>query len=401
MSLLESRIKSWAAELGFDECRIARATTATHVMAFHQWLADGHHATMDWLARTPDRRSDPRQVLPECQSVICLALNYFPGSHPVARASCPEPYFSTHQSNEPHLLPAPAFRIARYAWNNDYHDLIDRRLREFDTRLQACGGTQKPYVDTGPVLERDFATDAGLGWNGKSTMQIHPRLGTWFFLAEILTTLELEPDIPLGNHCGNCTHCLSACPTQAITAPHRLDARRCISYLTIENPGPIPLEFRQAIGDRIYGCDTCLDVCPWNRFATLSREAAFHARQTIFEKRLRDFLDLDDPAFRTLFAKSPINRVKLPRFLRNVCVVLGNTGTPDDLPALTQAANNPDPLVAEHARWASAEIRARNDSYFTEMAATRLFPFPSEQTIRWVPLPSGQNTEPPDFDAPI
>ena len=232
-------------------------------------------------------------------------------------------------------------------------------------------------------------------------MQIHPRLGTWFFLAEILTTLELEPDIPLGNHCGNCTHCLSACPTQAITAPHRLDARRCISYLTIENPGPIPLEFRQAIGDRIYGCDTCLDVCPWNRFATLSREAAFHARQTIFEKRLRDFLDLDDPAFRTLFAKSPINRVKLPRFLRNVCVVLGNTGTPDDLPALTQAANNPDPLVAEHARWASAEIRARNDSYFTEMAATRLFPFPSEQTIRWVPLPSGQNTEPPDFDAPI
>ena len=217
----------------------------------------------------------------------------------------------------------------------------------------------------------------------------------------MITTIEIEAGAPMRDHCGKCTRCIDACPTAAIVAPHQVDARRCISYWTIEHEGPLPEWIRPLLGDRIFGCDDCLDACPWNRFATLSREAAFHARQTIFEKRLRDFLDLDDPAFRTLFAKSPINRVKLPRFLRNVCVVLGNTGTPDDLPALTQAANNPDPLVAEHARWASAEIRARNDSYFTEMAATRLFPFPSEQTIRWVPLPSGQNTEPPDFDAPI
>ena len=421
MSSPQSRIKSWAAELGFDECRIARASAASHAPEFRNWLTNGHHATMAWLARAPERRCDPRLVLPGCQSVICLALNYFPGRHPVARASCPEPSVlrpltgkqassllgktarpacppmkrqagspsaktggtarlsspnapalppnrqdrtSSPEPNKSSAPPPPGFRIARYAWNDDYHDLIAHRLRTFDTRLQALGGTQKPYADTGPVLERDFATDAGLGWNGKSTMQIHPRLGTWFFLAEILTTLDLQPDDPLIDHCGNCTRCLTACPTQAIIAPRQSDARRCISYLTIENPGPIPLEFRLAIGDRIYGCDACLDVCPWNRFATLSREAVFHARHSIFARRLRDFLDLDDPAFRTLFAKSPIKRLKLPRFLRNVSVALGNTGTLDDLPALARTAASSDPLVSEHARWAAAEITTRQPTIF-------------------------------------
>jgi len=218
---------------------------------------------------------------------------------------------------------------------------------------------QKPYVDTGPVLERDFATDAGLGWNGKSTMQIHRRLGTWFFLAEILTTLELVPDEPFGDHCGKCTRCITACPTAAITAPHRLDARRCISYLTIEHKGPIPEEFREAMGDRIYGCDDCLDACPWNRFAAQSREMAFQARGSVFAKRLRDFLALDDEGFRALFARSPIKRIKRARFLRNVCVALGNTGTADDLTALQRAAADPDPLVSEHAAWAIARIRSR------------------------------------------
>ena len=217
-------------------------------------------------------------------------------------------------------------------------------------------------MDTGPVLERDFASDAGLGWNGNSTMQIHKRLGTWFFLAEILTTLALTTDEPFGDHCGKCTRCITACPTRAITAPHQLDARRCISYLTIEHKGPIPPEFREAIGDRIYGCDDCLDACPWNRFATESRELTFHARSSVFEKQLRDFLALDDEAFRALFAKSPIKRIKRPRFLRNVCVALGNTGTPDDLPALTRAAAEPDPLVAEHAEWAIQKIRNSQQS---------------------------------------
>jgi epoxyqueuosine reductase len=342
MNLLETRVKAWAAQLGFDDCRIARARPATHAGDFRAWLAAGNHGSMAWLERTPDRRCDPCQVLPGCQSLICLAMNYFPG---------------------PGAPPGPGagYRIARYAWNRDYHKLIQDRLCEFDARLQSLGGSQKPYVDTGPVLERDFASDAGLGWNGKSTMQVHPRLGTWFFLAEILTTLEITPDNPLDNHCGNCTRCISACPTQAITRPHQLDARRCIAYLTIEHTGPIPLEYRSAIGDHLYGCDACLEACPWNRFAQASHELAFHANSALFPPRTRDFLELDtDTAFRAFFAQSPILRLKRPRFLRNVCIVLGNTGNPDDLPALAHAAADPDPLVSEHALWALTQIRERH-----------------------------------------
>jgi epoxyqueuosine reductase len=341
MSGMKTKIKAWAAELGFDDCRIARASLATHADVFSDWLADGKHGGMAWLERAPERRCDPREVLPGCKSLVCLAMNYYPGA---------SPFPESHPGG---------YRIARYAWNEDYHDLIESRLKEFDLRLQSLGGMQKPYVDTGPVLERDFATDSGLGWNGKSTMQIHRRLGTWFFLAEVLTNLDLSPDEPFGDHCGKCTRCISACPTGAITAPHRLDARRCISYLTIENKGTIPEEFREAIGDRIYGCDDCLDACPWNRFAAESRELAFQVRKSVFEKRLRDFLDLDDDAFRALFAKSPIKRIKRARFLRNVCVALGNTGDLDDLPALERAAVDPEPLIAEHAGWAIRRIRNR------------------------------------------
>ena len=341
MSWHEAIIKGWARDLGFDDCRIARAGRATHAETFHEWLADGRHAEMAWLARDPERRSDPRIVMPGCRSLICLAMNYFPGA---------SPFPAGHSGG---------YRIARYAWNDDYHDVIEKRLRAFDEKLQTLGGTQKRYVDTGPVLERDFATDSGLGWNGKSTMQIHRRLGTWFFLAEILTTLDLEADAPFGDHCGKCVRCITACPTAAITAPHRLDARRCISYLTIEHKGPIPEEFREAIGDRIYGCDDCLDACPWNRFASVSREASFHARAEVFGMRLRDFLALDDKGFRRLFARSPIKRIKRPRFLRNVCVALGNTGGADDLTALDRAAADPDPLIAEHAAWAAVRVRQR------------------------------------------
>ena len=331
-------VKSLAADLGFDECRIARAAPAAHADTFRQWLADGCHGDMAWLARNPERRCDPREVLPGCQSVICLAVNYYPGSSPFEPGA------------------AGGYRIARYAWNDDYHDLTEKKLADFDAALRALGGVQRGYVDTGPVLERDFASASGLGWNGKSTLQIHLRLGTWFFLAEILTTLELPPDPPFGDHCGTCTRCITACPTQAITAPHRVDARRCLAYLTIEHQGSIPEEFRAALGDRIYGCDDCLDACPWNRFAQQSRDLTFHARAEIFAHRLRDFLGLDDAGFRRLFARSPILRLKRPRFLRNVCVALGNTGTTDDLPALRRVASDPDPLIAEHAAWALGQI---------------------------------------------
>ena len=341
MTSPEAQVKQWADEAGFDDCRFAKAGTASHAQEFLNWIEHGKHGEMAWLERNPHRRCDPREVLPGCRTVICLALNYFPGN---------DPFPENHPGG---------YRIARYAWNNDYHDLIEKKLRELDQKLQTLGGTQKFYVDTGPVLERDFASDAGLGWNGKSTMQIHRRLGTWFFLADILTTLDLTPDAPIRDHCGSCTRCMTACPTQAITAPRQLDARRCVSYLTIEHKGPIPHEFRRAIGNRIYGCDDCLQACPWNRFASTSREASFHARESVFSMEMRDFLSLTDESFRALFAKSPIKRIKRPAFLRNVCVALGNTGTTDDLTALRQAALDPHPLVAEHALWAIAEIESR------------------------------------------
>jgi epoxyqueuosine reductase len=331
-----TEIKRIARELGFDDCRIAAAKVATHADSFRAWIGDGAHGEMAWLERSPERRCDPREVLPGCRSIVTLALNYYPGSNPDT-----------------------GWRIARYAWNEDYHDLVEKKLKQLNEAMVALGGTQRYYVDTGPVLERDFATDAGLGWNGKSTVQIHRHLGTWFFLAELLTTLDLPADPPFGDHCGKCSACIDACPTAAITQPHRVDARRCISYLTIENKGPIPEEFRSAIGDRLYGCDECLEVCPWNRFAKVSSEAKFHARESIFNLKTRDILSLTPEDFSRIFAKSPIKRIKLPRLIRNACVVLGNTGTPDDLPALTNAAQSEDPLIAEHADWAIDQIQCR------------------------------------------
>ncbi len=288
---------------------------------------------MAWMERNADRRTNPDLVQPGAKSVVMLAMNYWQ-----------------------HGTPSPA--IARYAWGDDYHDIIEPKLRQLDSWLQSQGGKQRHYVDTGPVLERDFAALSGLGWHGKSTMLIHPKLGTWFFLGAILTTLELPPDEPARDHCGKCTRCIAACPTGAITAPQKVDARLCISYLTIENKGPIPMELRPMIGHRIYGCDACLEACPWNRFAQESREARFAAREFI-GMPLRDFLALDDAAFRALFQKSPIKRIKRVRFLRNVCVALGNVGTEEDLPALHRAANDPDPLLAEHAVWGAMRIRER------------------------------------------
>lgn len=336
-SIVKQNIQRIARDLGFDDCRVSRAKEAAHAAQYRQWLADGCAGDMKWLERGVDRRVDPTLVVEGACSVISLAINYFPG----------------------HQNPDVNYRISRYAWNEDYHDVVESKLKDLNEALIDMGGVQRFYTDTGPVLERDFATASGLGWSGKSCVQIHKRMGTWFFLAELITTLDLPVDEPFGDHCGQCTRCIDACPTDAITEPHRVDARRCISYLTIENLSSIPVEFRKQIGDRIYGCDTCLDVCPWNRFAQLSRETKFHARQSIFHHQLRDFLDLDDNAFRTLFAKSPIKRIKRNRFLRNVCVALGNVGTADDLPALHRAATDADPLIAEHAQWAVSEVQTR------------------------------------------
>ena len=347
---MKESLAALAHSLGFDLCRIAACASPPHAPEFLAWLDQGKAGDMAWLDRNKERRTDPLQVLPGTRSVIVLAMNYWQGEE---KAEC------GMQNEELRLNPDHSSfpRIARYAWGADYHGLIEQKLRTLDEFLRSFGGTQKCYVDTGPVLERDFAALAGAGWHGKSTMLIHPRLGTWFFLAEILTTLELPPDAPLTDRCGSCTRCIAACPTGAITAPHQLDARRCISYLTIEHKGSIPMELRPLIGDRIYGCDDCLTACPWNRFAQASRESAFAARPATTGMTLEMYLGLMEDEFRALFRDSPIKRIKRRGFLRNVCVALGNVGNPEHLPALERAALDPEPLIAEHAQWAVNRIR--------------------------------------------
>ncbi len=352
---MKTELLAQAESLGFAVCRIAPCTAPPHAAEFRDWLADGRAGEMAWLGRNADRRTDPQLVLPGARSVVVLAMNYFQGAD--ANADDSESAFS---DLPPSAFRPPPFQIARYAWGDDYHEVIEAKLRLLDTWLTARGGRQRCYVDTGPMLERDFAALAGAGWHGKSTMLIHPQLGAWFFLAEILTTLDLAPDAALPDRCGKCTRCITACPTGAITAPHQLDARRCISYLTIELKDSIPEELRPLLGDRIYGCDDCAAACPWNRFAQTASETAFAARDFVHRWTLRDFLALDDDGFRALFKKSPIKRIKRRGFLRNVCVALGNTGSADDIPALQRAAQDPEPLIAEHASWAIARIRTRS-----------------------------------------
>ena len=258
---LKAQLVAFARELGFDSCRVTACAPPTHAEEFRDWLKEGAAGQMSYMERGEEKRRDPQKVLPGARSIVVLALNYFQGAAPKA-------------------FGAAIGRIARYAWGDDYHDVIAAKLDKIDNFLREFGGEQKCYVDTGPILERDHAAQAGIGWHGKSTMLIDEGLGTWFFLAEILTTLELSPDPAARDRCGKCERCINACPTGAITAPHRLNARRCISYLTIELKGSIPLEFRPLIGNRIFGCDDCLDACPWNRFAKVSRESAFSAQRS-------------------------------------------------------------------------------------------------------------------------
>ena len=335
-----------ADKLGFALCRVAPAVVPPHAEEFRQWIAAGFHGEMGWLEKNAARRTDPALVLPGARSLIVLAMNYWqPRPEPVG--------------------PGRMGRIAHYAWGDDYHEVIEPKLWELDRWLQAHGGTQRQYVDTGPVLERDFAALAGVGWVGKSTMIIHPKLGTYTFLAAILTTLELPPDDSMADHCGKCVRCVTACPTGAITEPRKVDARLCISYLTIENKGPIPEALRPLLGDRIYGCDDCLEACPWNRFAQLSGESRFAAREFVHAP-LRAFLELDEEGFRTMFRKSPIKRIKRRGFLRNVCVALGNVGTADDLPALERLRADPELLIREHAIWAIEQIATRSVARLSE-----------------------------------
>jgi epoxyqueuosine reductase len=339
----KDKLAALARDLGFDSCRISKAEAPRHATQFRDWVKDGAAGEMQWMQRGAEKRCDPQLVLPGTKSVVMVALNYWQG----------------HETQTEQRRDAERGKIARYAWGDDYHDLMLAKLEMLAAFMSELGGTQKCYVDTGPVLERDHAAEAGIGWHGKSTMLVDAKLGTWFFLGEIFTTLDLPADAPQVSRCGTCTRCITACPTGAITAPHRLDARRCVSYLTIELKGSIPLELRPLIGDRIYGCDDCLEACPWNRFAAVSREAAFAPRPAV-SMQLRDYLALDDAQFRAMFRSSPIKRIKRRGFLRNVCVALGNVGDADDLPALEHAARDIEPLIAEHATWAVEQIHRRS-----------------------------------------
>jgi len=350
---LKNELVLFAQELGFDSCRVGACASPPHATEFQDWLRQGSAGEMSYMQRGEEKRCDPQKVLPGARSVIVVALNYFQGD--VAHA--PSQGFGV--AGRAAAVEGATGRIARYAWGNDYHDVVAAKLDKIDNFLRGFGGRQKCYVDTGPILERDHAAEAGIGWHGKSTMLIDPRLGTWFFLAEILTTLELPPDPPQRNRCGTCERCIKACPTGAITAPHRLDARRCISYLTIELKGSIPSDLRPLIGSRIFGCDDCLDACPWNRFAQRSRETAFSARRSTTGMLLREYLKLSDSEFRALFRNSPVKRIKRCGFLRNVCIALGNIGDLTDLPALERAASDSEPLIAEHAAWAIEQIWER------------------------------------------
>jgi len=288
---------------------------------------------MAWLARNPDRRTDARKVLPEARSLVVVGLNYF----------------------QPH--PPAGYRIAKYALGADYHDVILERLKELCVLMQSLGGEQKPYVDTGPVLEKPVAAAAGLGWQGKSTILIHRGAGTWLFLGVILTTLELEATATREpDRCGSCTRCIDACPTAAIIAPYRMDARKCLAYLTIEHKGAIPVEYREALGDRVFGCDDCLDVCPWNKWAAVTREAHFAPRP---HPPLRATLAWTEEQFLAHFRGTPVERLGLARWRRNALTVLGNVGTTADLPAAEALLGDPDPMVAEHAAWSVARLRTR------------------------------------------
>ena len=327
---IKKRLEGEARELGFDAFGVAKVPLSLRSDYYERWIAEGRHGTMAWMERNNDRRLHPERLIDEARSIIVVGLNYYQ----------PDP-------DRP-------YRIAKYALGDDYHNLILRRLKKLCRILRdEYGGVQRPYVDTGPLLEKPVAAAAGLGWQGKSTILIHPEQGTWQFLGNIVTTLDLPADEPVKDRCGSCTACIDVCPTRAITAPYQLDASKCISYLTIEHDGPIPAEYREAIGDRLFGCDECLDVCPWNRWAVPTREAKFKAREL---PAPREMMAWDEATFAEAMQGSPMRRLKLKRFRRNLCVVLGNTGTAEDLPALKAVAAGPDAMVAEHAQWALRQL---------------------------------------------
>jgi epoxyqueuosine reductase len=340
---LKQVIQEQARSLGFARVGVTTPEPPPHLDAYERWLRSGRHAGLAYLANEEARarRADPRRILPECRSILVLAMPYAPQSIPSA-------------------LPGRG-RVAAYAWGDDYHAVLPARLRQLVERIEAEVGhpvANRCYTDTGPLLERDLAQCAGLGWVGKNTCLIHPKLGSYFFIAEVLLALELEPDPPfLPDHCGTCTRCIQACPTGCLLPDRSLDAGRCISYLTIELKGQIPPELRSSLGDWIFGCDLCQQVCPWNRFAPQTVDPAFTARPGLPMPFLETELLAQADQFNSKFTRSPLQRAKRRGYLRNIAVVLGNQRSQDSVPALQQALlHDPEELVRGHAAWALGQI---------------------------------------------
>ncbi|MGX5832256.1 tRNA epoxyqueuosine(34) reductase QueG [Mesorhizobium sp. 43Arga] len=338
---LRALIDAEAQRAGFEAIAVTTPDAIPAAPArLAEFVADGFHGSMDWIAETIARRSEPSTLWPDVRSIIVLAMNYGP-------------------DHDPRALQARHDRgaISVYAQNRDYHDVMKGRLKEIAGKIVArAGGDVKVFVDTAPVMEKPLAQAAGLGWQGKHTNLVSREHGSWLFLGTIFTTAELAPDRAEIDHCGSCRACLDACPTDAFPAPYRLDARRCISYLTIENKGPIPHEFREKIGNRIYGCDDCLAACPWNKFARAASEAKLAARDDLREPALADLLELDDAAFRALFSGSPIKRIGRDRFIRNVLIATGNSGDAGLAVPVRALLGDPAPLVRGAAIWALARL---------------------------------------------
>ena len=336
------RLKAKAADLGFVACGIARADAAPRAgERLHAWLDEGMHGDMIWMEARAGERASPASLWPEVRSVIALGMSYAPGMDPLALAAVPD-----------------RAQISVYAQGGDYHDVVKRALKALARWIVAeAGGDLKVFVDTAPVMEKPLAEAAGLGWQGKHSNLVSRVSGSWLFLGAIYTTLDLDADSPGRDRCGSCNACQRACPTDAFPAPYRLDARRCISYLTIEHRGPIPLELREGIGNRVYGCDDCLAVCPWNKFAASgAANRAFLPRAELAAPALADLLTLDDAGFREIFAGSPIKRIGRERMVRNAAIAAGNSGDAALAARLRALADDPSEVVREAASWALGRL---------------------------------------------
>jgi epoxyqueuosine reductase len=340
-SNIRETIRARALAEGFEVARFARAAALPDTAdGLSRFLQQNHHGTMDWMAKNADRRADPLALWPNAVSVVVLGVNYGPDHDPLDD-----------------LKNRTAGTISVYARGDDYHDVLKKRLKRLaGFIIETFGGDAKVFVDTAPVLEKPIAREAGIGWQGKHTNLVSRDFGSWLFLGSVFSTVEIGPDPPENDHCGACHACLDICPTRAFPAPYQLDARRCISYLTIEHKGHIPREFREAIANRIYGCDDCLAVCPWNKFARVSQEAQFQARSELQQPLLAELVRLDDASFRALFRGSPIKRIGRDRFVRNVLIAIGNSADPELALEAERLLDDSSPLVRAMAVWALARL---------------------------------------------